>query len=240
MTTSLLRWLLPVALLVCARVAYARAEEDQIRAAVASAMPSAQINSVTRLPYGDLFEVVMDGNKIFYTDSKGQIGLFGNLFELKTRKNLTKARIEELSVADFSKLPLDKAIVRVKGSGARKLAIFTDPDCPYCKQLEKELEAVSDITVYVFLFPLQQLHPDAPRKARAIWCAPDQAKAWDELMLNGKQPPEPATDCRTPLADIAKLAAELNIHGTPGLVFGNGRVIPGLPEPDELEQMLAE
>jgi thiol:disulfide interchange protein DsbC len=240
MKISLFRWLLLAATLVCVRVACAGAEEDQIRAAVASAMPNVQINSISRLPYGDLYEVVVDGSKIFYTDSRGQIGLFGSLFELKTRKNLTKARVEELSVADFSKLPFDKAIVRVKGSGARKLAIFTDPDCPYCKRLEKELEAVSDITVYVFLLPLEQLHPDAPRKARAIWCAPDQAKAWEELMLAGKQPPEPSSDCRSPIADIARLAGELNIHGTPGLVFASGKVVPGLPEIDELEQMLSE
>jgi len=242
MIKVLLRCLLAAVLLACVRVACADVDDAdaQIRAAVRAAMPDAKIDSITKLPYAELYEVVVDGNKIFYTDAKGQIGLFGSLFELKTRKNLTKARVEALSVTDFSKLPFDKAIVRVKGSGARKLAIFTDPDCPYCKQLEKELQGVTDVTVYVFLFPLPQLHPDAPRKARAIWCSADPAKSWNELMLSGKEPPDPATDCKTPIAEIAQLADHLNIHGTPGLVFANGKVVPGLVSREDLEKMLSE
>jgi thiol:disulfide interchange protein DsbC len=202
-------------------------------------MPNAQINVITRLPYAELYEVVFDGNQILYTDAKGEVALFGNLFDLKTRRNLTKARVDELSIADFSKLPFDKAILRVKGHGARKLAVFTDPDCPYCKQLEKELETIDDLTVYVFLFPLQQLHPDAARKARAVWCAPDRAKAWDELMLASKEPPEPSSDCHAPIAEIAKLAGKLNIRGTPGLVFASGKVVAGLVERGELEELLS-
>lgn len=214
------------------------ADEKELRDAVTTALPGAKIGPITKLPYGDLYEVIINGVNVLYTDSKGQVGLFGNLVELKTRKNLTELRREELMVVDFSMLPLDKAIVKVKGNGSRKLAVFTDPDCPYCKQLEKELTNVTDVTVYIFLFPLTQLHPDASRKARAIWCSNDRVKAWDDLMQSGKEPGEGEKECATPIADIAKLAQRLNISGTPGIVFSNGKLVPGAVPAEQIETML--
>jgi thiol:disulfide interchange protein DsbC len=217
----------------------AAADEKEVREAVTAALQGAKIGPITKLPYGDLYEVIINGVNVLYTDSKGQVGLFGNLVELKTRKNLTELRRDELLVVDFSKLPLDKAIVKVKGNGSRKLAIFTDPDCPYCKQLEKELANVTDVTVYIFLLPLTQLHPDASRKATAIWCSTDRAKAWDDLMQSGKEPGEgKAKECATPIADIAKLAQQLNISGTPGIVFSNGKLVPGAVPAEQIETML--
>ena len=215
------------------------ADEANVREAVTAALPGTKIGAITKLPYGDLYEVIINGVNVLYTDSKGQVGMFGNLVELKTRKNLTELRREELLVVDFTKLPLDKAIVKVKGNGSRKLAVFTDPDCPYCKQLEKELTNVTDVTVYIFLFPLSQLHPDAPRKAKAIWCSADRVKAWDDLMQSGKEPGDgTANECATPIADIAKVAHELNISGTPGIVFSNGKLVPGTVPAQQIETML--
>jgi thiol:disulfide interchange protein DsbC len=217
----------------------AAADEKEVREAVTAALQGAKIGPITKLPYGDLYEVIINGSNVLYTDSKGQVGLFGNLVELKTRKNLTELRRDELLVVDFSTLPLDKAIVKVKGNGSRKLAIFTDPDCPYCKQLEKELANVTDVTVYIFLLPLTQLHPDASRKATAIWCSTDRVKAWDDLMQSGKEPGETkAKECATPIADIAKLAQQLNISGTPGLIFSNGKLVPGAVPAEQIETML--
>jgi thiol:disulfide interchange protein DsbC len=217
----------------------ASADEKEVREAVTAALQGAKIGPITKLPYGDLYEVIINGANVLYTDSKGQVGLFGNLVELKTRKNLTELRRDELMVVDFSKLPVDKAIVKVKGNGSRKLAIFTDPDCPYCKQLEKELANVTDVTVYIFLLPLTQLHPDASRKATAIWCSTDRVKAWDDLMQSGKEPGEgKAKECATPIADIAKLAQQLNISGTPGIVFSNGKLVPGAVPAEQIETML--
>ena len=158
--------------------------------------------------------------------------------DLKSHSNLTEQRRSELSTVDFSRLPLDKAIVKVKGDGSRKLAIFTDPDCPYCKQLEKELSGVSNVTVYIFLFPLAQLHPDAPRKAKAVWCAADRVKAWDDLMLSGQEPPAPKAGCETPIADIARVGEELHINGTPGLIFSNGKLVPGAIPAADIEKLL--
>lgn len=213
--------------------------EDRLRATLAERLPNLTVVSITKLPQLDLYEVVGKGNRIFYTDAKGEFGLMGNLIDLKTRANLTQARQDELNVVDFDRLPLDKAIVRVKGDGSRKIAIFTDPDCPYCKRLERELAKVSNVTVYVFLLPLPQLHPDAPRKARAVWCSQDPAQAWDALMLEGKEPAEAATECRDPIADVASVAGEIGIRGTPGLVFANGKLVPGAISAEQIEEHLS-
>jgi thiol:disulfide interchange protein DsbC len=133
---------------------------------------------------------------------------------------------------------MDKAIVKVKGDGSRKIAIFTDPDCPYCKRLEHELAKVSNVTVYVFLLPLPQLHPDAPRKARAVWCSADPAKAWDALMLEGQEPAAPGPECKDPIAEVAKVADAIGIRGTPGVAFANGKLVPGAIGAEQIEQYL--
>jgi thiol:disulfide interchange protein DsbC len=234
----ILRFVSASALAGLCLIARAGSDEDQLRAALAVTMPQLHVDSITKLPYGDLYEVVVNKTNIFYTTAKGDVGLFGSLVDLKSHANLTEQRRAELRTVDFSRLPFDKAIVKVKGDGSRKLAIFTDPDCPYCKQLEKELAGVSNVTLYIFLYPIAQLHPDAPRKSKAIWCAPDRVKAWDDLMIDGKAPPEPDAGCETPIADLARSAAELHIDGTPGLIFGNGRMIPGAIPAADIEKYL--
>jgi thiol:disulfide interchange protein DsbC len=165
--------------------------------------------------------------------------LVGRLVDIRTHENLTDKRIAELSRVEFSTLPLERAIVTVKGSGARKLAVFSDPDCPYCKQLERELDGVGDVTIYTFLFPLTSIHPDAERKARLVWCAPDRARAWSELMLLGREPENVAT-CSSPIAENLRLGEKLSIEGTPGIVFASGRLVPGVIGREQIERYLAE
>jgi thiol:disulfide interchange protein DsbC len=138
---------------------------------------------------------------------------------------------------DWAKLPLDKAIVKVKGKGERKVALFSDPDCPYCQQLERELMDVDNVTIYIFLYPLTTIHPDAERKARLVWCAPDRARAWDELMLLKREPAGPA-DCATPFKEIAEFADKSWILGTPGIVFSSGQLVPGAINRQQFEQLL--
>lgn len=212
--------------------------EDRLRKVLPERLPGLEIESIRKLPQIELYEVVHNGRRILYADPSGDFALAGNLIDLKTRTNLTQQRQDALNVVDFAKLPLDKAIRKVKGNGTRRVAIFTDPDCPYCKRLETELKNVDDVTIYVFLFPLQQLHPDAPRKARAVWCAADPVAAWDALMLEGKEAPAPDESCKDPIADIAKLAEQLNIQGTPGLVFPSGRLVPGAIGAKEIDDLL--
>lgn len=216
--------LLFVALLCIAPLTLA--DTEAVKKALAAKMPDVQIRSVSKSQYAGLYEVVANGFNVFYTDEKAEIGIFNAMIDLRTRKNLIEARAQELMKVDVSRLPIDKAIVKVKGDGSRKLYIFSDPDCPFCRQLEKELEGINNVTMYTFLYPLTSIHPDAMRKAEVVWCSGDRAQAYYDMMLSGKEPQGQAT-CATPVKDIIKLAEQLYITGTPGLVFGNGKLVPG-------------
>ena len=217
----------------------AAADEAAIRKALAASLPDTELGPIRKLPKLDLYEVVVNRREIIYTDATGELALVGRLVDVRSQENLTERRKTELSKVDFSALPLERAIVTVKGNGARKLAVFSDPDCPYCKQLERELEGITDVTVYTFLFPLASIHPDATRKARLIWCAPDRARAWSDMMLKGREPDSAGT-CETPINANLELGEKLAIDGTPGIVFASGRLVPGLIKRDVLERYLSE
>lgn len=213
------------------------ADPAVIGKSITEKMPNTEVRSVTQSSIAGLWEVVVNGSNVFYTDAKGETGFFGKLVDLRTRTDLTQARTQELLVLDFSSLPVDKAIVKTKGNGARKLAVFSDPDCPYCKQLEKELEGITDVTVYTYLLPLTSIHPDAMRKAEIIWCSPDREKAYREWMVNGTAPTG-GRDCPTPIADIVALAKSRWIQGTPGMVFASGKLVPGALQRHQIEALL--
>jgi thiol:disulfide interchange protein DsbC len=214
------------------------ADEGELRATLEKRLPGTRIGAISRLPFGDMYEVVVNGINIIYVDKSGDFAIQGNLIDLKTRQSITKKRSEELAFVDFGSIPLDKAIVKVKGDGSRKLVVFSDPDCPYCKQLEKELALLDNVTIYTMLYPLSELHPDARRKAELIWCSSDRARAWDNLMLFGREPESNGNKCDTPIDDIAQVATRLYINGTPGMVFENGRLVPGVLQATDIEDQL--
>lgn len=190
------------------------------------------VDQVNKSPIPGLYEVVT-GDHIFYTDKTAQYLIDGQMFDLKSRHNLTEARARKLFVIDFSKLPLELAVKKVKGNGSRKMAYFADPNCGFCKKLEHELESVSNVTLYLFLYPI---FPGSPEKVQAIWCSPDPAKAWDDLMLKGIQPA--AAKCDAPTEKVMALGRNLKVNGTPALVFANGVVNPGYLPAAELEKAL--
>lgn len=213
------------------------ADEAAIKKALEGKLEGIQIESVKKTPFKGLYEVTAEG-KVLYVDDKVQYILLGRLLDARGKeiKDLTAQRMAEIENKrriDFSSLPLNDAIKIVKGNGKRTLAIFSDPDCPYCKRFEQELEKVNDVTVYVFLYPIAALHPQAASHATAVWCASDRAKAWSDLMLKGVEPP--AKNCDTPLEKIAALGQKYRVMGTPTLVFADGHVIPGMVPAQRLE-----
>jgi thiol:disulfide interchange protein DsbC len=218
----------------------AQAGDEDIRKSLAENVPEVKIGAITKLPYGGLYQVVVNGINIIYTDEKGEVGFFGKVVNLKTRNDLTQQEKDKLIAVEFTKLPFDDAIVRVKGNGKRKLALFSDPECPYCQGLEKELESVSDVTIYTFLLPLNDIHPGALRKAELIWCAKDRAKAWDDMLLHQQEPKDSNTECKTPIKEVAELATRLSINGTPGIVFTSGRLLLGNQPHELIEKLLDE
>ena len=219
-------------------VAQAQPEKD-IQASFAKNM-KVEVTDIRKLPFADLYEVLVNGQTIAYTDAKGEVVLVGNLLDVRTRANLTEQRQKELLSVDWKSLPLDRAVVYRKGDGSRRIAVFSDPDCPFCRKLEGEIAGLDNLTVYTFLLPIRELHPDAARKAHAVWCAKDRGRAWLDLMLLEREPEPAAAGCTAPLEEIAALAKRMRINGTPGLVFENGRVVPGLINRVQIEQNLLQ
>lgn len=212
------------------------ADTAAVKKLVEQKFPGATIKGVTRSPYFGLFEVQFD-DQIIYTDNKAAYVIVGSVYDTATKKNLTEDRLRKLNRVAFDSLPLDLAIKRVKGNGTRKLVVFSDADCPFCARLENELKSVDDITVYTFLYPIDSLHPDAARKSKMIWCAPDRLKAWDEFYASGKLPDNKG-DCDTPLPALHALGQKLKVSATPTLVFSDGSIVPGALPKERLEAEL--
>jgi thiol:disulfide interchange protein DsbC len=197
--------------------------------------PATNFKEIRSTPMTGIYEVVM-GQNIAYVDESGRYFVFGHLFDMREQRDLSEERITSARQMDFNALPLKDAIITVKGNGKRKMAVFSDPDCPFCKQLEGTLASVNDVTINTFLFPLESLHPDARRKAVGVWCSKDRARAWDDLMHRGTVPTEACED--TPIERNLRLAGELGITGTPTIIFESGASVPGAPKPDQLNRML--
>lgn len=213
-------------------------EEAQIRKALAAKMPQMPIESVTRMPVGGLYEVLI-GGEVVYTDAKGEFLLGGTLYDLRgaAPRNITQDTLQKIAAKAVSASP-ENAIKMVRGNGKRVIYTFEDPNCGYCRQLYKELQKIDNLTVYTYLLPV--LSPDSAEKSRAIWCSKDRAKAWDQMMLKGALAEAPAKPCDTPLEKISQVAQRLNIRGTPAVYLANGTQLGGFLPAPQIEQALAK
>ena len=213
------------------------AQEAVIRKNIAERLPDfPKIDEVSKTPVPGLYELRI-GTEILYTDERGDHVIEGHLIETRTRTDLTSARIDKLTAIDFASLPLKDAIVWKQGSGARKLVVFADPNCGYCKKFEKEMQQVKDVTVYTFLYPI--LGGDSPDKSRDIWCAKDNGAVWRDWMIKGTAPARSAATCDTAaLQRNVAMAKKFRINGTPALVFEDGKRIPGAMAPEQVEKQL--
>lgn len=208
---------------------------DKVKAALKKSIPEAPVDSVRKVPYSGLYEVVVGGD-IFYTDENGAFLVMGSIVDLKTKENVTEARSRQLNKVNFAALPLDSAIKIVRGNGSRKVAIFEDPNCGYCKRFERDLMGVSDITVYVFLYPI--LSPDSMEKSKQVWCAADRGKAWLDLMVR-ETLPQGEGKCATPIDKTLAFGREKKIQGTPTIFFEDGERVPGAMPIADFEKKLA-
>ena len=214
----------------------AYAGEAAIRAEMGKKFPYSKIISISKTPYFGLYEVAFD-DRLVYTDEKMTYLFSGNIIDMHTLKNLTEAREKQLYAIEFDTLPFDLAIKNVKGNGKRKLAVFSDPNCQYCKKLEKEMVNLTNATVYIFMFPIL---PGSEEKAKAIWCSPDRLKAWEDNMLRGVEPHSDKACDTAALTNISMRAKKLGINVTPTLIFGDGVIKPGTLTLDLLEEHLTE
>jgi thiol:disulfide interchange protein DsbC len=198
--------------------------------------PEATIADVRPAPIPGWYEV-FTGTQVVYSDAAGDHLFVGQLLDTLTRKDLAADELERRRTIDFQSLPFERAIRIVKGNGAHRLALFEDPDCPYCRALEKQLVNVHDVTLYVFLFPLADLHPQARAHAHAIWCAPDRADAWTHWMLERKDPG--SRECSgDPIDALQSVADALYVSSTPTIFLSRGRRIEGVTEAAQLQKLL--
>ncbi|MBQ0960208.1 DsbC family protein [Ideonella sp. 4Y11] len=236
-TTSPIRSIGLTALMALATLA--QADEATIRKTLAERMPNLPpIDEVSRTPMGGLWEVRL-GTDVLYTDDGGNFLIEGSLFDTKTRTDITKARIDKLTAIDFASLPLKDAMVQKQGTGARKLVVFADPNCGYCKRLERDLLKVKDVTIYTFLYPV--LGPDSTAKTKDIWCSKDAQKTWRAWMIDGVTPPKSAGECDTAAIDRnSAMGRKYRVQGTPAIVFEDGSRSPGAMPSNLIEKRLAD
>jgi thiol:disulfide interchange protein DsbC len=233
-----LQRLVAAALLALAAAAPAVAQEAVLRKTLAERIPGLpKIDEVSKSPIPGLYEVRI-GTDIYYADERGDYLVQGSIIDTKTRVNLTDARIDKLTAVDFAALPLKDALVIKQGTGQRKMAVFVDPNCGYCKRFERDLLTVKDVTIYTFLYPI--LGPDSNTKSRDIWCAKDASKAWRSWMIDGVTPAKTMGTCDTAALDRnIEFGRKYRVQGTPALFFEDGTRRPGALGAAEVEKLLA-
>jgi len=211
------------------------ASDEAVKKGMEAFIGAPAVESVTRTPYGGLYEVVLKNGQLVYTDEKASFILDGSIIDTKTRRDVTQGRMNELSAIDFSTLPLAQAVKQVKGKGSRVIATFEDPNCGYCKRLGKDLAEMDDVTIYTFLYPI--LSPDSTSKSNNIWCAKDQAQAWRGWIVDGKAPADADCDVSAIVKNV-ELGQKLRISGTPTIFLTDGTRIGGYVPATELEKAL--
>jgi thiol:disulfide interchange protein DsbC len=213
--------------------------ESQILHTLQQRFPQVPIDAVLPSPVPGLYEVI-SGDRMLYVDASGDHLLLGNMIDTRTKEDLTQDAMDMRYSIKFDSLPFNEAITIVRGNGARKLALFEDPDCPFCQQLEHNMSSMNDVTIYLFLFPIPQVHPHALVDAQAIWCAPDRGSAWTNWMMYHTPIPHGGSCADDPIARINTLAQSLHIAATPTIFLQNGRRIGGAVTLDKLQRLMAK
>lgn len=223
-----------MALTLIAISPFASFANESVKQELGKKYPDVKAERITKTAYGNLFEVYT-GGEIFYTDEKVTFLLLGALVDTQTKANISEARLQKLNVIVFNDLPFDQAIKLVRGNGSRRMAIFEDPNCGYCKRFEQDVNAMDNITAYIFPYPI--LAQDSMDKSKAIWCSTDRLKAWQDQMLREKAPTTKGT-CDTPIDKVLALGRKMNVTGTPTTFFEDGERISGALPKDKIEAKL--
>ena len=234
---NLIKTGLLAALAVCFAAPVVQAQEATIRKNLGERIPQLQkIDEVSRTPMNGLWEVRV-GSEILYTDAEGNFLIQGSLIDSRLKRNLTEERVEKLTAVDFETLPMKDAFTIVRGNGKRKLAVFEDPNCGYCKRFERDLQKVDNVTIHMFLYPI--LGGDSPDKSRNVWCSKDRGKAWQDQMVRELAAPSATCDSAA-IARNLEFGKKYKISGTPTLFFSDGSRVPGAISSAQVEKYLAD
>jgi len=214
------------------------AQDATIRKNLAERLPNLpKIDEINKTPMAGVFEIRVNDSDIFYTDAEGNFLIQGVLIDTKSKRNLTEERTEKLNAVAFDSMPLKDAFTVVRGNGKRKMAVFEDPNCGYCKRFERDLQKVNDVTVYMFLYPV--LGADSVDKSKNVWCTKDKAKTWQDIMV--RDMPVPKATCDTAAVDRnLDFGRKHKISGTPTIFFADGSRVPGAINTQQIEKFLAD
>ncbi|MDA3557074.1 DsbC family protein [Acinetobacter sp. AOR15_HL] len=210
------------------------ANVDSVRENIKKQYPNLKISNIQKTEMPGLYSANLD-QQIIYVGEDGQHMFVGSMIRLKDQKNLTKDLVLGQNSIDWNQLPLKDAIKTVKGSGQHVLAVFSDPNCPYCKQLEPELDKLKDVTIYTFIYPLK---PQSIVVSRQVWCAPNQSYSWKKLIQQGVRPT--VASCTNPIDRNLELGKRLGFNGTPTLIFANGFKLVGARSAEEIQAVWKE
>jgi len=224
------------AVLVCSG---ALAQEAQIRKNIAARLPNIKaVDEVSKTPIPGVYELRINGSEIYYTDAQANYLIEGNIIDVRAQRNLTEERVTKLTAIKFDDLPFKDAFTIVRGDGKRKVAVFEDPNCGYCKRFERDLQKIDNVTVYMFLYPI--LGADSVEKSKIIWCSKDPGKAWQDWMVRDQPAPANPANCDSAaLARNAAFGRNYKITGTPTLFFVDGARVPGAIDAKQIEKSLA-
>jgi len=218
-------------------------DRSAVEKTVHKALPGTRITSVQPSVLHGLVEIIAGAN-VLYADPTGNYLVVGSIYDMRTATDLTAQRKREIAQTvriQWEDLPLETA-VKYGGHGPTKLAVFFDPDCPWCKRLHEQLSAMVDVEVYAIMYPVESLHAGAKNKAAVILCSSDPLQALNTVMEGNELPTVSDPTClarsNAAIDRVEAFARSHDIHGTPTLIAPDGRVRPGFLQVKPLKAWL--
>ena len=211
------------------------ANVDTVKSNLSKQHPKLNIENIQATDMKGIYSGSMDG-QVVYLGEDAQHILVGSMYRLSDQKNLTQDLVLKQNSIDWKKLPLQDAVKSVRGNGKRQIAIFSDPNCPYCKQLETELNKLNDVTIYTFIYPIKN---QSIAVSKQVFCEKAPALAWSNLISKGIQPSSKKA-CANPVDRNLSLGKSLGLNGTPAIIFSNGFKVMGSHPAQEIEKMWKE
>ncbi len=206
------------------------ADTEKLKQALAKSMPNVQPTKISATPIEGLYEVIV-GSQVVYMSVDARYMIEGDLFDLKTKQNVSEEAKSAIRLAAIEKLGADNMLVYRPEKVKNIITVVTDIDCPYCRRLHSEIPDYlkNDVEVRYIFMPLKGASD--MKKTISVWCSDDRQLALDIAKAGGEI--EEKT-CDNPIKEHLKLARELGVRGTPAILLEDGQLLPGYVPVDKL------